>query len=273
MGNYTTLSDFGRRTRTGIEESLFTGESFLGAIDVFDALRASRRTKLVLTDRRLLEFKRGIIRQSIKDYDREQISNVSFDKGIIYRKLSVTGSGFNKKWTVDPEGGRQFSAALRDRNKNPVFERQSTSEDGTDTDSADTASGVTNSTETDSVVADPDSSATEPPRLINPDAEVYGYNNWHYGAIATAAVGMLGYATNISGLLGIGLLATASLLYLDTQYIQKASTWEPRTWIYLAGLLVVFLSLPVYLYHRHQVMSRSESTPNTGVVQSGESDP
>lgn len=259
MGSYATLDDFGRRTRSGIQESLFSGEEFCGAIDVFDSLRPSRRTKLILTDQRLIAFKRGMIRQSIEDYDRDRISSVGFEKGIIYRKLKVNGSGFSKKWTVDRADGQQFSAALRHHDASHAFNKDSAS-----TESNTSTAGVTDGLEEPKEsITDSDASIEEAPHLTNPDAEIYGYNNWHYATIAAAVLGFLGSIADITGVFGIGLVATGVFLYLDSQYMQKASTWRPRTWLYIVGLLFVFLSLPVYLYRRHKVKSRTRPQTDT----------
>lgn len=254
MGSYGTLDEFKRRTRSGIEDSLFQGEKFLGAIDVYDALFRKRRTKLILTDQRLLEFKRGWIRQSITDYDRDRISNISFNKGIIYRTLGVSGSGFDEEWTVDYEDGQPFAAAIRSRDPVPVFVSPGDSDSSDAAISAGATDETSRSTPTESATSEP----SEPePYLTDPSVEVYGFDKWHYAALGAALVGFFG-ASVIEGLLAISLIAAGVFLYLDALYMQKASTWQPRTWLYIVGLLFVFLSVPVYLYHRHQVTSRTK---------------
>lgn len=112
MAAYRQLDDFDRKTQRKIEALLRDGEEFLGAIDTFDAFIPRRRTKLVLTDARLIEYRRGFIQESTTDYDLEKISAISFDRGLVRRKLEIEGTGIDETYTVDPDGGRAFANAL-----------------------------------------------------------------------------------------------------------------------------------------------------------------
>lgn len=51
---------------------------------------------LILTDRRVILYKKGMIRRSTTDFARDEITNVSFDKGVFRRKLTISGSAFKK---------------------------------------------------------------------------------------------------------------------------------------------------------------------------------
>lgn len=82
------------------------------------------------------------------------------------------------------------------------------------------------------------------------------FDRWHW---VSAGAGLLAYATvGISdALLGILLLGTITTMYLDMRHIRDKGNWKPRKWLYLGGLLIGFLTLPVYLVNRYRFISDS----------------
>jgi len=80
------------------------------------------------------------------------------------------------------------------------------------------------------------------------------WDRWHWVA---AGCGVLTYGavdapSSVGGLL---LLLTGLTLYLDIRHIRRVSDWSPRAWLYLSGLIVALLSLPVYLINRYRFVS------------------
>lgn len=43
-------------------------------------------------------------------------------------------------------------------------------------------------------------------------------------------------------------------LYLDIRYVRRHSSWNPTTWQYLLGLLIPYVTLPIYFYRRHKTI-------------------
>ena len=87
------------------------------AIDVYDAVfRAdARASKLVLTDQRVIEFQRGFIRESSKDFRLEDIASIEYDKGYVMRRVTLEGQGISKDFQTLEEYGRTFVTAVREQ--------------------------------------------------------------------------------------------------------------------------------------------------------------
>lgn len=117
MPKYPTIKDIDEKTRAALLASLYENEQFLAGITATDALRASRQTRLILTDQRLLTFKRKTETNPITELDRRNISHVDFEKGILTRKLVVASSdGFSQEWDLDINGASEFAEILLSEN-------------------------------------------------------------------------------------------------------------------------------------------------------------
>ena len=123
MPKYPTIKDIDEETRTALLASLYENEQFLAGITATDALRASRQTRLILTDRRLLTFKRKAETNPLTEIDRKNISHADFEKGILTRKLVVASSdGFSQEWDLDINGASEFAEALLSGNSRGVYD-------------------------------------------------------------------------------------------------------------------------------------------------------
>jgi restriction system protein len=48
------------------------------------------------------------------------------------------------------------------------------------------------------------------------------------------------------------IVTVAVSLYLDIRYIRRHSAWNPTAWMYLFGILVFYLTIPLYFYRRRK---------------------
>jgi len=111
---YESIDDFDTKTAKGIESMLYSSESFIGAIPCWDFMFSKRSaTKLVLTDHRIIAFKRGFIRQKEKDALLEKVTSIGFKKGFLFGKIYLKGPGFSYKNLVSRSNGRKFASEIR----------------------------------------------------------------------------------------------------------------------------------------------------------------
>lgn len=241
MGSYSTLEELDRKTQKGVQGALFQDEVFLGAIDCRDSILPSRRTKLILTDQRILSFKRGFLRQKTKDFDRDRISNIEFSKGILFRKLSLNGSGFAESWYVDYSTGQQFATAARSKSEQRVIPTSNGTEETAQTTGM---GGEAQGTEIEPELLDPEEAKEEAWR-----------DDFHYGAAAALGLFLIGVAVGVSALVTLGLLATPVFLFLDIRYVRLVSPWKPNTILYvLGGFFLAIVTVPLYLYRRNKTI-------------------
>ena len=95
--------------------------------------------------------------------------------------------------------------------------------------------------------------------------------NWHSILLKTTGlafaaflIGVMTDSTNIALLrtisgvaqtaFGILIITVAVVLYLDTRYVRRHSSWNPTTWLYLVGLFFFYITGPVYLYRRREAI-------------------
>ena len=251
MASYATIADLDRKTKKGVQSSLFTGEEFLGAIDVYDSIIGRKRTKLILTDQRVVMFKRGFIRQSTVDYDRNQITNISFDKGLVRRKLGISGSGFSEEWYVDYEAGQQFASAIRSSEPQRILREDRTTESkeaGGDLNSDEV--GSKQDRESRSSARDGESEPAELPGYTEsiPESE-----NYHYGAVAAIILTLAASSAGTSSLAGLLTILAGVLIYFDTVHVRRVSNWRPTGWLYALGtIFLFFIAMPIYYYRRYK---------------------
>lgn len=197
VNEYHKLEDFDKKRRKTLESLLYSDEQFLYGIDVYDAILFTKRraSKLVLTDRRVIEFKRGFIRENSKDYSLDDIASIEHKKGYIRRKISLQGSGFSEQFQTLEDFGREFVTAAR--------QQMHRNEEGLDPLSplevGQSSKGVSadDSTLDDPTVDDPLSGSESPPD--GSAASKFGSIKWH-AIIAvltiwwTFGIGNAGYA-------------------------------------------------------------------------------
>jgi hypothetical protein len=115
---YESTSDFDSKSQDRIEEMLHSGEKFIGAIPCWDFHFSKRSaTKLVLTDKRLIAYKRGFIREKEDDVILDQLTSVGFKKGILFGKLKLRASGFSFKKYVSRSSGKPFASEIRNQTR------------------------------------------------------------------------------------------------------------------------------------------------------------
>lgn len=262
MGTYASLTEFNGGVRKKVEAVMFQGEQFLGAIDTYHLIRLFSEEILILTDQRIILYKKGLIRESTTDYDRDRIANVSFDKGIIQRELTVRGSGFSHSWRVPISGGQEFAAAIRAPEPQPVYPRDdkdrngnSVTETSLDSEEADSSEEETKNSQGHSDGRS--TSGIDSAKITNPNAEMFGFDRWHYVAGGAAILGVMGVVLEIQAIFTIMLVVAAVTMYIDILQMRKASTWNPRAWLYELGILVGFLGVATYLFNRYRIISNS----------------
>lgn len=76
------------------------------------------------------------------------------------------------------------------------------------------------------------------------------WERWHWVAAGAGVLTYLTVGNGASGAFGVLLLLTGVTLYLDIRRVRRISDWSPRAHLYLPGLVIGLLSLPVYLVNR-----------------------
>ncbi|WP_187432961.1 PH domain-containing protein [Natronococcus pandeyae] len=117
LNEYHSIDDFDSKRREAIESLLYSDEQFIYGIDVYDAilLTGKRASKLVLTDQRVIEFKRGFIKENSKDYSLDEIASIEHKKGYVMRKITLQGHGFDEDYQTLEDFGRQFVTTVREQ--------------------------------------------------------------------------------------------------------------------------------------------------------------
>jgi hypothetical protein len=110
---WKTVSQLDDSTREALDETLLESESFIIGTRTFeDGLRKSRRTKLLLTDKRIIAVRKGTISADTRDFPLSKLSSVDFHRGL-NSKIELHGSGIDESYVVGYEGGKAFSDAAR----------------------------------------------------------------------------------------------------------------------------------------------------------------
>ena len=111
---YESLDDFDRRTASAVDELLHPDERFRIGIPCWDFTLTKRSaTKLILTDQRVISFKRGFIKQKQSDFLLERVTSIGFTKGYLFGYLRLSGSGATFRKFISRSSGRAFAAAIR----------------------------------------------------------------------------------------------------------------------------------------------------------------
>lgn len=117
LHEYGSLKEFDQKRGDALESLLYSDETFIYAIDVYDAilLTKKRASKLVLTNQRVIHFKRGFIKESSKDFSLEDIASIEYDKGYVMRKVTLEGQGISNDYQTLEDFGRKFVTAVREQ--------------------------------------------------------------------------------------------------------------------------------------------------------------
>lgn len=120
---YNSLEDFDSKTSNAIEQLIYSDETFIVGIQAYASIFTTWwrwwydrfSEKLILTDQRILMFKRGWIRESSEDYTLDEITSISFDKGMFSAKMKIQGAGISDSFRLPAEEGRDFQKAVREQ--------------------------------------------------------------------------------------------------------------------------------------------------------------
>lgn len=97
---------------------------------------------------------------------------------------------------------------------------------------------------------------SEPSSKEAEDSPMDRFGYWHWVAAGTA---LLGYAVlNMDYSLYMAyLVGTILSIYMDMRHIRSRTTWTPRKWLYLGGMIFAMLPLPIYLINRYRFVSNN----------------
>lgn len=106
-----------KAAQDAIEPMLFDDES---VVETVKGAKGSGkgRAQFVLTDSRLIRYKKGFLSESTDAYDLENVTKVEFNKSPFKRILTIDGSGIDEKFGLHPdEDCRGFTAAIQDQSR------------------------------------------------------------------------------------------------------------------------------------------------------------
>ncbi len=107
-----SLDDFDEKTRSRLDRMLADDESFEVAVIERDALLGQHRTRVVLTNRRLIELDFGFVFDSDETIELAKVSSVETDRGGFV--VEVEGTGVDDEWQLSSgEQGRRFADSIR----------------------------------------------------------------------------------------------------------------------------------------------------------------
>lgn len=235
MSTYPTLESLPDRVRSTLESTLSSDEAFLGGVDCRTPFARARRgvTVLLLTDRRVIEYRPGTFRARTTEYEREQVTTASVSMGLLFHQLILAGPGLRRTFRVYPEEGRAFADALRNEEDLPIDEAR----------------------RFDRLIEDRDVKFAVDDAAIDPTA-VDRWSKWHYVVVLAAVVALVGAAAGSLVLLGPGYLAIPVAIYLDIRYVEASSArWQPDVGLYLVGgIIFPLIVVPMYLYRRYETI-------------------
>jgi len=114
--DYEDIDDLDGRRRKALEGLMFDDEQFLYAIDVKEGrVRSKTNEKLVLTDSRIIAFKKGVVNLSSEDYSLGDVSSVKFDSGMMSAEITLQGSGIDDEFEVAKDMGQDFVNRVREQ--------------------------------------------------------------------------------------------------------------------------------------------------------------
>ena len=235
MSTYSSIQELPQDSRTVVESLVEDGETFLGAIDCRDALvlRSRRATRLLLTDRRVVEHRRRLLRGGTIEYDRDRVTTASVSMGLLYYQLILAGPELRRDFRVDPVEGRRFADALQ-------------SEDAPRLEEAGRYDRIIESR--DVRYGEEDGA----PAAATTDRWPY----WHYVLVAGTALALVGAFRSSLAFLAVGYLSIPVTLFLDIRFVQDSDArWRPDVGLYLVGgIIFPLIAVPMYLYRRRETI-------------------
>lgn len=100
---------------------------------------------------------------------------------------------------------------------------------------------------------DSEPGSIEEAKVVDPDVEIWGYDRWHLLIIEGLVFIWLIAPFGLSDVFLFFLAFTTVLLYVDIKVVRAATTWEPRAWLYLLGMLAFGIGGILYIFHRYRV--------------------
>jgi len=81
------------------------------------------------------------------------------------------------------------------------------------------------------------------------------WNRWHwvatvFGVVTFVTVGGDAFGPAGDVFLIPGLVLTGVSMYIDIERVREISEWDPSAWLYLGGLMIIFITIPWYLFNR-----------------------
>jgi hypothetical protein len=234
MSVLQTLESLTPKTRAALEDLLAEDEQFRGGIDCKGALvlRYRRSPKLFLTDRRVIEYRPGLL-GGTTFHDRVQVGTATVSKGIFFHQLTFSGPGFQRSFRVAATAGRKFADAVKSVEGHHIDDVEAFGTHAT--------SGVG------------DVSGTH---RDGPEHDGEALRAWHYGVIVATIATLVGALTGTLWLLIFGYVTIPVTIYLDIRGVEATDTmWEPDRGLYLVGALIFpLIAVPMYLYRRHETV-------------------
>ena len=118
---YPRLDEFDSKTAESLEAMMYSDEEFVSGIRTYANFltrtgwkyeKMSR--KLILTNQRLLMYKRGWIREVSEDYNLDEITSIGFEKNLFSAKMSIQGAGIDESYKLPKDEGREFATKARE---------------------------------------------------------------------------------------------------------------------------------------------------------------
>lgn len=76
------------------------------------------------------------------------------------------------------------------------------------------------------------------------------------GLLLNSGIGVLEALGGVLSLVwAVALVVVGVSLYFDIRHVRRHSSWNPTAWMYLLGLFVFYITLPVYFYRRRRSLT------------------
>lgn len=235
MSTDPTLGSLPAGVRSALEDDLAEDETFLGGIQCRTTLARLRRatTRLFLTDRRVVEYRPGLLRARTTGYDRDRVTTASVSMGLLFYQLILAGPDLRRSFRVYPDAGRAFADAVR-------------SDEHARIDEAGRFDRLIEARADDVTVDD------SPPDPTTVDR----WDKWHYVVVLGTVVALVGAVSSSLALLAPGYVSIPITLFLDIRYVEASGgRWQPDVGLYMVGGIVFpLIVVPMYLYRRHETI-------------------
>jgi hypothetical protein len=134
-----------------------------------------------------------------------------------------------------------------------------------DTMTTNTTTSTANESESSSTSTDePKADGIEDAVVVDPDVERFGYKRWHLLVIEGLIFVWVLAPFGLSDVFLFFLAFTTALMYVDILVVREATTWQPKAWLYVIGMLAFGIGGILYVIHRYRVWP--ESFPKIPIV-------